>query len=230
MKANCRQYNWFLAAAVMLAFVFAMGGVAVAQQQPSRQAASAQPGKFCFLIFAGADEEIVRQLAPAIESEFGFAVEILEKRPKMPASAYDKKRKQYSAARVLEEAMSHRPAECLRLLAFVPGDLFLGRQPFTFGLADTDWRGAVVSFARIGSGERQRFFLRAFKLSMHELGHTFGLGHCALPHTECIMPPPRGISELDAAPNFFCRSCRKKLDDAIRQLRVELADTASAAK
>jgi len=187
----------------------------------AQQAAPDANYRFCFLIYKDVDEDIVKALAPAIETDFRFKVEILDKRPQMPAAAFDKKRKQYRAAGVLEDAMKHKTPDCVRLVAFVPGDMYLGKQDFTYGLADTDWRGAVISFARLASGEKKRFYLRAYKASLHELGHTFGLVHCAV-EDGCIMTPPRSISALDAAPAKFCRADRRKLDDAIERLKRQL--------
>jgi archaemetzincin len=86
---------------------------------------------------------------------------------------------------------------------------------FIFGLAQLRGRVALVSTRRLDPtfyGEKPSpglFLERVVKEAIHELGHTFGLGHCADPR--CVMSFSNSISDVDAKSAAFCPDCKKKL-------------------
>lgn len=53
------------------------------------------------------------------------------------------------------------------------------------------------------------FHLRAVKEAVHELGHTYGLGHCRNPR--CVMSFSNSLRDVDRKERDFCPSCRRKL-------------------
>ena len=56
---------------------------------------------------------------------------------------------------------------------------------------------------------------RLVKLSLHELGHTFGLGHCR--QEGCLMCFASNLEKLDRINLAFCRYCRILVDDYFRE-------------
>jgi archaemetzincin len=61
----------------------------------------------------------------------------------------------------------------------------------------------------------EEFINRISREGAHEIGHLFGLGHCANP--ECVMFNPCTLDELDRKRNQFCQSCKPALESAIEQ-------------
>jgi archaemetzincin len=112
----------------------------------------------------------------------GFDVELARRRA-LPQGAFDAKRGQFHADALLGLALSVR-AE--RVLAVTDVDLYAGDLNFVFGIAQPNGEACVISLSRLYlDADEERFRGRALKEAMHELGHTFGLGHCADPG--CVM-------------------------------------------
>jgi archaemetzincin len=53
------------------------------------------------------------------------------------------------------------------------------------------------------------FYQRIVKEAVHELGHTFGLNHCA--NTRCVMHFSNSLSDTDFKENHICNICRRVL-------------------
>ena len=74
---------------------------------------------------------------------------------------------------------------------------------------------AVVSLARLkdefyGLPPRQDLVHeRLLKEAVHELGHTFGLRHCA--DWQCVMSSSHAVERLDIKGVEFCAACRKEV-------------------
>ena len=74
---------------------------------------------------------------------------------------------------------------------------------------------AVVSTARLqepfyGMPHREDLHReRLVKEAAHELGHTFGLRHCA--DWRCVMSSSHGVERLDVKGTEFCASCRERV-------------------
>ena len=57
--------------------------------------------------------------------------------------------------------------------------------------------------------QQARFRARALKEAMHELGHTFGLGHCTDPG--CVMWFSSSLAETDRKGAAYCPRCTQAL-------------------
>jgi archaemetzincin len=100
-----------------------------------------------------------------------------------------------------------------RVLGVTDADLFIPILTFVFGEAQLGGRAAVVSTARLGDapflpGEAGRIALRLQKEAVHELGHTFGLLHCA--DARCAMARSPSLRHVDAKTTALCRACRAR--------------------
>jgi archaemetzincin len=84
---------------------------------------------------------------------------------------------------------------------------------FVFGEAQLDGNCALVSTARLkeefyGMPPRRELAReRLIKEAVHELGHTFGLRHCA--DWRCVMSSSHAVERLDVKGAAFCALCRR---------------------
>ncbi len=102
-----------------------------------------------------------------------------------------------------------------RVLGVTASDLYVPVLTFVFGEAQLDGNCAVVSTARLkdefyGLPPRPDLLReRLLKEAAHELGHTFGLRHCA--DWRCVMTSSHAVERLDVKGAEFCRACKKPI-------------------
>lgn len=126
---------------------------------------------------------------------------------------------QFRAQTLLEETAAHLPDDAYSMTSLMVQDVFFDEaQAYGFGFGQHRDGQAVVSFARIDpvvSGLArepdvlERLPLRAFKLLVHEVGHTFGFEHCTA--HRCVMNGIADLEELDETPLHLCPECLRKL-------------------
>lgn len=133
----------------------------------------------------------------------------------IPQSAYNTKRRQYHSSAIIKEIKSHRPRNFNRALGVIDVDLYVPELNFVFGEADVSSGTVVISLTRLRQefyglpSDKRLFHLRAIKEAIHEIGHTYGLGHCQSP--TCIMFFSNTLRDTDNKGPGFCNTCRKKL-------------------
>jgi archaemetzincin len=161
------------------------------------------------------DSEILREISDALKKVFHCQLEINREIP-IPQDAYNSQRRQYHSSIILKKIMSIKPKIFDRALGIVDVDLYIPELNFVFGEADIhSGTGAVISLTRLRqefyglNPDKILFYLRAIKEAIHEIGHTYGLGHCQNPR--CIMYFSNTIQDTDNKGPGFCNSCRKKL-------------------
>lgn len=157
-------------------------------------------------------DEIMGKLKDGIGSIFHCPVEI-EAGFSDLAQAYNPERKQYSSSKLLVCLGKSEREE--RVVGVADVDLYVPRLNFVFGEADVVSGTAIVSLCRLrqeyyGLGPDEALFLeRAIKEVVHELGHTFGLGHC--PNNRCVMHFSNSLADTDLKGAHFCSMCRPKI-------------------
>lgn len=140
--------------------------------------------------------------------------------------ALDPARGQHNSMILLARLSEQVPADAARVLGVTDKDIFIPVLSFVFGQAQLNGRIAIVSLARLrqefyGLSPDEGLFLdRSAKESLHELGHTFGLIHCA--DLRCVMSLSTTIAQVDAKTSRFCESCRASLDERVEAARAEL--------
>lgn len=128
---------------------------------------------------------------------------------------YNPGRGQYNAAGIVEEIAGGMPPDAKKLLGVADVDLYVPGTNFVFGVAIGN--ASVISLVRLRPeyyGEKENDVLfkeRVLKEAVHELGHTFGLGHC--PDVKCVMHFSNFLEDTDIKSADFCRVCSDKLVD-----------------
>jgi archaemetzincin len=126
----------------------------------------------------------------------------------IPNQVYDPQRQQYNASILLRYV--HEQANHQRILGVTDMDLYVEGLNFVFGVAESPGRVAVISLYRLSMGVDAFIFReRAVKEAVHELGHTFGLGHC--PDSSCVMHFSNCLDDTDRKGKEYCPECRAKL-------------------
>jgi len=157
-------------------------------------------------------EEIMEELKDRVGGIFHCPIEI-EAGFSDLAQAYNPERKQYFSSKLLASLKKSEREE--RVIGIADVDLYVPRLNFVFGEADIISGTAIVSLCRLrpeyyGLASDEALFLeRATKEIVHELGHTFGLGHC--PNNKCVMHFSNSLADTDVKDAHFCSKCRPKI-------------------
>jgi len=160
------------------------------------------------------DSQILRDISDALKRAFHCHVAIAEGMS-IPQNALDKKRRQYHSSTILEKIKAHKLKNLNRALGVIDVDLYVPELNFVFGEADVYSGIAVISLVRLKQefyglhSDRELFHLRAIKEAIHEIGHTYGLGHCQNP--KCIMFFSNTLRDTDNKGPGFCTTCGKRL-------------------
>jgi archaemetzincin len=122
-------------------------------------------------------------------------------------------RKQYDAELFLKE-MSHLiPMAPERMLYIIREDIFAGGSEYVFGYSmgrcsiisltrlDPRFYGEVPAIAEGAAMLKERMV----KEALHELGHTFLLGHCD--DKKCLMALSGSLEAVDSKGSGFCKRC-----------------------
>jgi archaemetzincin len=161
------------------------------------------------------DPEIPSRLRERLATIFSEGVAMAKKIP-LSADALNGARSQYDAEMVLESlSLAEEPRRYDRALGIVNADLYVPGMNFVFGLAGR--RNAIISLHRLRQSfyhlpeDPDLFINRVLVEAVHELGHTYGLGHCNDP--KCVMHFSNTISDTDRKGPGFCTSCQQQVMD-----------------
>ena len=159
------------------------------------------------------DRNVIDWLKNDLSRVFNKQVSVGKGMPE-PDYAFDQKRKQYSSTAILNTIMKQGEyASYEKILGIVDHDLFVTELNFVFGEASP--RAAIISLTRLRQTfyhlpeDQDLFHRRVLTEAVHELGHTYGLGHCQNPR--CVMFFSNSLSDTDRKGPEFCPTCRKNL-------------------
>jgi archaemetzincin len=191
-------------------------------------------GAMQILPFGEFDARLTRIVADVValtELFYGRAVTLLPVEP-VPLGPGDRRGngsgEQLFTTPLLEFLKRRVPAQAPALLGITPMDL-TPPEPgwnFVFGQASLVDRVGVWSLYRLANrnAPAEVQFRRVAQVALHELGHMFGLWHCAA--YSCGMNGSDTLKESDETPLAFCPECdakiwwRFRLDPAPRYARL----------
>ena len=140
---------------------------------------------------------------------------------RVPREAYEPRRRQYMSRIILSIIEATRPFKVdERVLGVTDVDLYAPGLNFVFGEALAFRGPAIISTHRLRPEyygmrpDRGLFLERVLKEAVHELGHTFGLGHCADPR--CVMFFSNSILDTDRKRAQPCRGCHARILEKIK--------------
>jgi archaemetzincin len=161
------------------------------------------------------DGKVLEGLTDDLHRIFGRKVSIGKGMPQ-PDDAYNKKRNQYLSTVLLKTLMEEKEYMAYqKVLGIVDQDLYVPELNFVFGEAGR--RAAVISLTRLRQEfyhlpeDRPLFRQRVLTEAVHELGHTYRLGHC--PNPRCVMFFSNSLTDTDRKGSTFCQECKRKLND-----------------
>jgi archaemetzincin len=165
------------------------------------------------------DPDILRILRTALAKILLLPVRVLRPKP-LSMQAYLATRGQYNSTQLLEFLLNDEETGAFRILGVTAGDLCIPILTFVFGEAQLNGKAAIISVFRPRGDDggpapaKPILWRRLIKLSLHELGHTFGLEHCR--EDGCLMRFSSNLETLDSGNLAFCDYCQVLLTDYFR--------------
>jgi archaemetzincin len=170
-------------------------------------------GKILIVAVGKVDGRILDGLQASLGEIFGKEV-YMGPALNSPDYAFNGKRKQFFSSAILLKLREVERAVGDRVLGVTEHDLYVPSLNFVFGEADLVNRVAIISLRRLSQGfyglseDMERFQERTLKEAVHELGHTYGLGHCSNPL--CVMHFSNSLLDTDIKKASFCPECEKR--------------------
>lgn len=158
-------------------------------------------------------ENFSLQLAQKLESQLKMYfpdVVLKEKTLLLSTKHYNKERNRYRGTGLCEELSKHRDGDAV--IGLTNKVIFQTNEiSSTYGIMGISPVGTykcVVSskLPKTGKDQSEENFI---KLSIHELGHAFGLNHC--PDQHCFMVDAEHTMKFPQTTNF-CKDCKSKLN------------------
>jgi|SRR5579871_2460025 len=126
----------------------------------------------------------------------------------LPRSAYYPKRNRYRADSLIN-FLSRETKENHVTIGITNKDISTTKGSITdwgvMGLGFCPGKACIASTFRL---EKNKKLIQLYKVALHELGHTQGLGHCN--DRSCFMRDAEGKNPMDEEKNF-CLPCKSKL-------------------
>lgn len=156
----------------------------------------------------------VSELCKNIQNFYGCKVIILPNREK-PISSFYKKRQRYRADSLLIFLEAHKPDSVNFIVGLTDEDIsatVTGYKDWgVFGYGQCPGVSNIISTFRLSKSASNTLIATRLKnVAIHEIGHNYGLPHCA--DTACIMKDAHGkLSSIEGKSRSLCQRCQSKI-------------------
>jgi archaemetzincin len=198
---------------ISLAFIILWVGFSFLFSNPCYSEKGIQ--KMCILLVpvGEIDKKVIERLQSDLGKIFNKQVEVGQGMSD-PDYAYNKKRNQYLSTAILKTLMEQEEYMAYgKVLGVVDQDLYVPELNFVFGEASQ--KAAVISLTRLRQEfyrlpqDQNLYYKRTLTEAVHELGHTYGLGHCRNP--QCVMFFSNSLTDTDRKGPEFCVECKRRI-------------------
>jgi archaemetzincin len=164
------------------------------------------------------DNDLLNFLIGALSKEFDYANVTVSNTPKIDIEDFiDGRRNQIRSSELLYWVLEKmKPTREMKILIICDMDAYTGDLNFVFGEAYRGGGAAAIYLPRL----RQEFYHlkpdelvfrdRIVKEAIHELGHSFGLYHCA--NKKCVMHFSNSLHDTDFKQGSFCSNCKNNIE------------------
>lgn len=174
-----------------------------------------------------ADRTVLTEVRQPLSETFHATVELKECDLNL-ARFYDEGRLQYNSTQIIRflqdqyrqiVGQSGEGDPPPKLLAVSGEDLFIPILTYVFGEAQLGGSCAVVSYHRLQNEryglppDEELLLARLTKEAVHEMGHAFGLIHCA--SQECVMHISTYVEDIDLKGDTLCSRCAGEIDSKL---------------
>jgi archaemetzincin len=166
--------------------------------------------------FGDVDHLVLSVVAAHLQTLLGLNTDIEPVR-EYPKYAFISSRRQYDATKILGK-LGREPKKSFQF-GIISKDLCTPILTYVFGESQLGGRAAVISICRLEDDNRQITCERAAKISLHEVGHLLGIGHCW--QNFCLMRFCGNLHDLDQLPITFCSTCEYEINRQLKALILE---------
>ncbi|NJN78676.1 MAG: hypothetical protein HC803_10430 [Saprospiraceae bacterium] len=166
-------------------------------------------------------KDITKEVKMAIDSMYDIESTILSPID-LPKHAYYSPRNRYRADSLIRHLRTTKPSEYDKILGLTTSDISTTKDGYKdFGIMGLGFRpgqSCIGSLYRVqrGAADRKQIISRFRKVTIHELGHNFGLKHCTY-DPKCLMQSAKGkATTIDKADEILCENCRKEIAYILR--------------
>jgi archaemetzincin len=181
-----------------------------------------QPTKVAIQPFGDFPQDITNEVQMAIDSMYDIESTILSP-IKLPKLAYYQPRNRYRADSLIRFLKQEKPNDYDKVLGLTTSDISTTKDGYEdfgiMGLGFCPGESCVGSIYRVkrGAKNRQQIISRFRKVTVHELGHNFGLKHCTY-DVKCLMQSAKGkATTIDKADEILCENCRRLIKKKLRK-------------
>lgn len=172
----------------------------------------------------GVNEKLLTMLQEFLHRKFELPVRVETNFIDLSA-AYETDRKQWNYS-VMLAAVKKRVHGVGRCVLLTSKDTFGGPLRWSTGVATINGTSAVVSTCRLnpefwhGTADADLHERRVRKITLHELGHTFGRSaHCE--NWDCAVHGSNSIGDIDRTGDDYCGECAELARTALAGVRGE---------
>jgi len=166
------------------------------------------------IVFDHVDRMAVSIIAANLQAVAGLNTNIL---PAVdpPDDAYVPVRKQFDATIIIKKLANIDDGAPFKL-GIIGHDLCSPILSFVYGESQMGGKAALISLHRLFDDDPETYYQRAAKISLHEVGHLLGLGHCW--ENFCIMHFSSNIEDLDSLSISFCPACEYEINRCLTSI------------